>query len=89
MKLYLSERPSLLASACAQVPTQSPQAHRDLVGRWAVSGAELMQQQSVELQEAKARIQGTNGFTAKPGTAKSPVGAGADASGVPPRGRPV
>jgi hypothetical protein len=80
MKLYLSERPSELAAACAQVPTR---------------GTEVMQMQqvSIQLQEAQARIQGTNGFTAtsvtaKPGTAKSPAAVGVDASGVPPRGRP-
>ncbi len=89
MKLYLSERPSVLVATCAQVPTQLSEAHRDRVGRQAVRGAAMqMQQVSIQLQEAQARIQGTNGFTAKPGTANSPVVTGVDASGVPPRGRP-
>ena len=90
MKLYLSERPSVLVAACAQVPTQLSEAHRDRVGRQAVWGAALMQMQqvSIQLQEAQARNKGINGFTAKPGTANSPVATGVDARGVPPRGRP-
>jgi hypothetical protein len=83
MKLYLSERPSVLAATCAQVPTQVSDVHRDRVGRQAVRGAAVMHMQQVSIQ-----LKGTNGFTAKPGTANSPVATGVDASGVPPRGRP-
>jgi hypothetical protein len=50
---------------------------------------QLTQQKSVQLQEPRVRVQGTNGLTAtKSGMANHPF-AGIDASGVPPRGRPV
>jgi hypothetical protein len=45
--------------------------------------------QFVQLQGARIQLQGINGPTAKAtGTAKSLI-AGVEASGVPPRGRPV
>jgi hypothetical protein len=50
---------------------------------------QLTQQKSVQLHEPKVRIQRTNGLTAKAtGMAKS-LFSGVDASGVPPRGKPV
>jgi hypothetical protein len=96
---YTDERPSALpAAGCAH-------AHVDRVGHLTVEGVsprwqsltkqsvafiqQFEQQKSVQLQVTQVRIDGTNGLTAKAtGMAKSPF-AGVDASGVPPRGRPV
>jgi hypothetical protein len=58
-------------------------------GRTERSVALIQQQKSVQLQETPVRIDGTNGFTAKAtGMAHSLV-TSVDASGVPPRGKPV
>jgi hypothetical protein len=47
------------------------------------------EEKSVQLQVSPVQIDGINGLTAKAtGMAKAPF-AGVDASGVPPRGRPV
>ncbi|GIH12726.1 hypothetical protein Raf01_08980 [Rugosimonospora africana] len=88
------ERPSVSTVACAP-------AHEWLVGRLGVQDAvkrprlakfqdQLSQRKSVQLQGTLPQALGTNGSTAKAtGMAKSPASAGANASGVPPRGRPV
>jgi len=47
------------------------------------------QQKSVQLQDARVRFQGTNGLTQAIRMAQSPIVIGVDASGIPPRGRPV
>ena len=47
------------------------------------------QQKSVQLQVSQVRIDGTNGLTAKATGMVKASFAGVDASGVPPRGRPV
>jgi hypothetical protein len=95
----LNERPSAFTAACAP-------AHAFHVGRLAVADVPAsrwrlvqgpvafnqlsMQYESVQLQDAQARILGINGRTAKAtGMAQSPIFAGVQASGVPPRGRPV
>jgi hypothetical protein len=94
MKLYeyRTGRPSMPTGLCAP-------AHEWSVGRLDVLNAraerprlldlqeQFAQQKSVQLKGAQLRI---NGLTAKAiGMAKSPATAGAGASGVPPRGRPV
>lgn len=88
------ERPSVSTAVCAP-------AHESLVGRLGVQSGpkrpplaqfqdQLSQQKSVQLQRTLSQVLGTSGSTAKAtGMAKSPAPAGANASGVPPRGRPV
>ena len=95
---YTEERPSALPLACAPV-----HAHR--VGYLTVLGVsplwrraserlvapiqQIDRKKSVQLQVTQVRIDGTNGLTAKAtGMAKTSF-TGVDASGVPPRGRPV
>jgi hypothetical protein len=100
MRLFLSleERPLAPPTACAP-------AHAHRVGYlpvgvsrefWRSTSERLVspiqqfdQEKSVQLQVSPVRIDGTNGLTAKAtGMAPAPL-AGVDASGVPPRGRPV
>jgi hypothetical protein len=99
MRLFFSvERPSALPTACAP-------AHVHGVGYLTVLGVSprlwrtserlvapiqrFEQKKSVQLQVTRTRIDGMNGLTAKAtGMVPAPF-AGVDASGVPPRGRPV
>jgi hypothetical protein len=97
---HLNERPSAFTAACAHahalrvgrlaalgVPTY----------RWPLAGQPVAftnlskQQKSVQLQlqDARVRFQGTNGLTQAIRMAQSPIVSGVEASGVPPRGRPV
>ena len=92
------ERPSALPLACAPV-----HAHR--VGYPTVLGVsplwrraserlvapiqQIEQESSVQLQVTRVRIDGTNGLTAKATRMVKTSFTGVDASGVPPRGRPV
>jgi hypothetical protein len=91
---HLNERPSAFTAACAR-------AHAYGVGRTAVvdlpefrwrptvQPVAFTEQQSVHTQDAQALFQGTNGLTAKAiRMAQTPV-KGVEASGDPPRGRPV
>ncbi len=93
------ERPSALPVACAPARAHgvgyltvlpvSPQGWRRMPERSIAAIQQLTQEESVQLQVSRVRIDGTNGLTAKAtGMAKAPF-AGVDASGVPPRGKPV
>jgi hypothetical protein len=91
---HLNERPSAFtaASAPAHAYGVGRVAVIDLPGfRWRlVSAVAFTKQESVRMQDAQVRLQGTNGLTAKAiRMAQSPTVAGVKASGVPPRGRPV
>ena len=95
---HLNERPSAFAAVCAQV-------HASRVGysvvlgvpsyRWSLAGQPVAftnqskQEKSVLTQDARVRFQGTNGLTQAIRMAQSPIVSGVEASGVPPRGRPV
>ncbi len=96
---YLVERPSALPATCApahvhgvgHLPVQavSPRLWRSTSGRSQTPIQQFEQQKSVQLQVSQVRIDGINGLTAKAtGMAKTSV-VGVDASGVPPRGKPV
>jgi hypothetical protein len=99
MKLFsIYGRPSALSDVCAPA-----RAHR--VGRLTVKGVsagwrgasvqwvlpfqQLIQEESVQLQSQAIRIKGINGLTAKATGMVRASFAGADTSGVPPRGKPV
>jgi len=97
--LEISERPSALLAACAQVSatdrlfalaTAGKAAHAPVVGidaagrRWGVEG---VQAQQIQMQGQLIRVQGTNGSVVKDyPTALQPV---SGVRGAPPRGRPV
>lgn len=102
MSTYLCERPSVLIPATAQV-SASVAAHASVVGLPAVWRAlqSLTQQQSVQsigapavdprvlqLAPGNSTDHGTNGFVAQT-TGMAKARKGAEASGIPPRGRPV
>lgn len=93
------ERPSALPVACAPahaqgvgyltVPPVSPQCWRYTPERLIAAIQQFQQEESVQLQVSQVRIDGANGLTAKAtGMAAVPF-KGVDASGVPPRGKPV
>lgn len=99
MKLCIKERPSALNRACALVPAAAL-AHVDVVGRPAAPGASVkglvgvstvIQQQSVQVQVVRTvDAYGIDGTQVKgAGMAIALPLTGAEASGVPPRGRPV
>jgi hypothetical protein len=95
---HLNERPSAFTAGCAH-------AHASSVGRsvvlgvptyrWPLAGqpvaftTQFKQEKSVQLQDARVRFQGTKGLTQAIRMAQSPIVSGVEASGVPPRGRPV
>jgi hypothetical protein len=93
------ERPSALPVACAPAHADgvgyltvlpvSPQGWRRTSERLLAAIQQFQQEESVQLQVSRVRIDGTNGLTAKAtGMAKTSA-KGVDASGVPPRGKPV
>ena len=103
MKSMISSLRPGLAAACApthewlvgSLGVQGVPANRP---RLAPVQIQLVQEKSVQFYGAQSQLigadrltkQGINGSMAKAiGTALSPVTTGADASGVPPRGRPV
>jgi hypothetical protein len=99
---YLNERPSAFTAACAHahadrvgglvVRPRVPMHRRPWTDQPASIDEKFTNYQSVQfvqLQGAQILTQGINGPTAKAtGTAKSLI-ASVEASGVPPRGRPV
>ena|SRR2546421_2417553 len=103
--LSLEERPLAPPTTCAParahrvgyltvlgvspVVTAMPEFWRSTTERLVSPISQFDQEKSVQLQVSPVRVDGTNGLTAKAtGMAKAPF-AGVDASGVPPRGRPV
>jgi hypothetical protein len=102
MRIFSNERLSALTPACTRVPGTAA-AHATVVGLPAVwrTYASLVQEQSVQsigapvagprvlqLVPGSATDHGTNGFVAQTsGMVK--VRKGTEASGIPPRGRPV
>jgi hypothetical protein len=99
---YRNERPSTFTAACAHTHADRvgglvarprvPMHRRPWVDQPASINEQFPNYQSVQfvqLQGAQIQLQGINGPTAKAtGSAKSLI-AGVEASGVPPRGRPV
>jgi hypothetical protein len=102
VKLFVTERPSALTSACAPASSYGIEAHTYVVGIPAVSGARLaliqqvQQQETVQVQRTQARWswdladRRRNGFAAKAnGMDHVSRNTGVKVSGVPPRGKPV
>ena len=99
MKLFPTERPSALTSACAPVPGYGITAHTHVVGIPAVLGARLalvQRQETVQVQRTQAQWswnladRRSNGFAAKTiGMDRASANTGVKVSGVPPRGKPV
>ena len=95
MKIYLSERPSLLPAGCAPKSVSWPPAHESIVvaaaERAELSGASPVLGQSVlVLKSATGNgSYGTNGFLGSNGIDLVAQRMTTGASGVPPRGRPV
>jgi hypothetical protein len=99
VKLYVTERPSALTSACAPSPGYGIEAHTLAVGIPAVLGTRLgfvQQQETVQVQRTQAQWSWNladrrrNGFAAKTnGMDHTSAYKGVKVSGVPPRGKPV
>ena len=100
MKLtHLNERPSAFTAACAHAHVSS--VGRSVVlgvptYRWPLAGQpvaftnQFKQEKSVQLGDARVRFERANGLTTQAiRMAQSPIVVGVEASGVPPRGRPV
>jgi hypothetical protein len=96
---YLAERPSALPIACAPAHVESvgrlsvldvsPRHWRSATERSVAPIQMSKQEKSVQLQVSRNPFDGITELTAKAtGMAKAPV-TGVDASGVPPRGKPV
>ena len=96
---HLNERPSAFTAACARAHAARV-GRLAVVGvpglRWRLATGPVAfnslfkQYESVQLQDAQTRFSGSLGRTAQTtGMAQSPIVQGVDASGVPPRGRPV
>jgi hypothetical protein len=98
VRLFPTERPSALTSACAPAPGYGIEAHSLAVGIPAVTGTPLTlaQHGTVQVQRTQAQWswnltdQRTNGFAAKTiGMDRPSAYVGVKVSGVPPRGKPV
>jgi hypothetical protein len=97
VRLYVTERPWTLASACAPVPSLGIEAHTPAVGIPAVLGAPtaVAQHETVQAQRTQAQWswnltdQRGNGFAAKAIGMDLPSVSGVKVSGAPPRGKPV
>jgi len=93
MKLYTTQRPSLLpAAVCAPSASWRPSATFPVVTARASAPAPQVHQVQIqaELAEALVRIDGSNGITGFKGLTGSSVKPMTDGdSGAPPRGRPV
>jgi hypothetical protein len=101
----LNERPSAFTAGCAHAHAYGGVGRLAVPGvpatRWRLAEQPVaftnqsQRYQSVQLQDAQTRLQGINGHTAKAtGMAQTPIALsssalGVEASGVPPRGRPV
>ncbi len=97
MRLFGTERPWSMASACAPVPSLGIKAHTHAVGIPAVLGtlSTLAQHETVQVQRIQARRSWNLTDIRRNGSAAKAIGMGltskywAKASGVPPRGKPV
>ena len=96
---HLNERPSAFTAVCAHAHASS--VGRSVVlgvptYRWPLAGQpvaftnQFKQEKSVQLRDARVRFERINGLTTQAiRMAQSPIVSGVEASGVPPRGRPV
>jgi hypothetical protein len=96
---HLNERPSAFTAVCAHAHASSvgrvavlgvPAYGWPLAGQPVAFTNQFKQPKSVQLQDARVRFQRINGLTTQAiRMAQSPIVVGVEASGVPPRGRPV
>jgi hypothetical protein len=86
MEIYTTQRPSLLAPACAPSAAALPSIHESVV-RTAAQRSPISRAYQVQAELALVLSDGGNGTTGFVASKRIPMTDGG--SGVPPRGRPV